>query len=74
MKKENETCPKCGTVGCMSSKEYKKHLEVTGAGQLRVRGGASTLVKTCKFRQDMKKMREFREKQEQKRLEDKWLR
>lgn len=46
-----EPCPKCGTMDCITSEEYRKHIKIGGAGQLSV--DSKILTKSCKFRQQL---------------------
>ena len=64
-----EPCPKCGTMDCIP----KSEIGIRGAGQLYVVGGSNAIAKTCRFRQDILKYRQYKEAQETKRVEDKWL-
>jgi len=54
---KKEPCPKCGTVDCISSEEYRKHIRIEGAGVLQV--DSNILTKSCKFRQQLKQLKHF---------------
>jgi len=52
-------CKKCGTTDCISSKEYKKHIKISGAGVLSI--SSAILMKSCKWRQQLNSLIELRE-------------
>ena len=54
-----DECPKCGTTDCISSEEYKRKIRIEGAGVMSI--DSNILAQSCKFRQQVKLLRETRD-------------